>query len=244
MNNTSTLIHDTSMEDTSTPPDAPGRWRTRTKVLLGAGIAVFGIVGGVLALDGALSESRHSTVRYTDAVAALDVDMSVGTLRVVGSSSTTVTVDVTTHGGIREGSHSETLVGDRLRLHSECGFDLISPSCAVDYVVHVPAGTEIVAHGDGTDLHVTGTRGNVDVSLNGGSADMTFASSPNKVRAHVNGGRVTVALPDDGSGYRVDADADGGSTHVDIRTDPTSDRLIEAHANGGNINVRYVAAQS
>lgn len=37
----------------------------------------------------------------------------------------------------------------------------------------------------------------------------------------------------------VEARSEGGSTHVDIRTDPSSDRLIDVKASGGSINVRY-----
>ena len=50
-----------------------------------------------------------------------------------------------------------------------------------------------------------------------------------------------VEVPDGPEGYDVDADADGGSADVDIRTDPASERVIDAHANGGKVVVRYAA---
>ena len=35
------------------------------------------------------------------------------------------------------------------------------------------------------------------------------------------------------------ARAEGGSAHVDVRTDPSADQLIDVKASGGSINVKY-----
>ena len=169
----------------------------------------------------------------------LDVDMSSGSLRVVGTNDPVVTVDVTTHGGLRSADHSETIDGDHLRLRSDCGLGVLSPSCGVDFVVHVPQSASLVARGDGVSIDLAGTSGDADVSINGGDVDMRFASSPHTIKARVDGGKVDVVLPDDRSDYHVKARAEGGSAHVDVRTDPSSDRLIDVQASGGSINVRY-----
>jgi hypothetical protein len=87
-------------------------------------------------------------------------------------------------------------------------------------------------------------RGDVDTSINGGNVNATFAGAPSHIRARANGGRITVQLPNNAIAYHVDADADGGSTQVDVRTDPESSHRIDAHVNGGRIIVRYRGATS
>lgn len=233
------------MNTTLTPPtptvrDEPtSRWRMRTKLLVGAG-AVAALGGAAIAVDLATDHSRHSSRRYTTAVTELDLDVNSGSVRIVASDDPVTTVDVTTHGGLRHASHSETIVGDHLLLRSHCGFDLVTPTCGVDFVVHVPAAVSVVARGDGSTFDLVGTSGNVDVSINGGDVHLRFGAAPHKVKADVNGGRAIVEVPEDTTAYRVHATADGGSAHVDVRTDPSSDRVIDLHASGGNVAVRYL----
>ena len=234
MNSINTLIAP-SLEQTGP------KWRARTKFLVGAG-AVVAIGGAVVAVDLIADASHHTTRQFTGTVSEIDFDVSSGSVRVVGTDDPVVTVDVTTHGGVRRASHSEQLVGDHLVLHSGCGFDLLTPTCGVDFVVHVPAAVSVVARGDGTTFDLVGTSGDVDVSINGGDVGMRFAAAPHKVKADVNGGRAVVEVPDDGTAYRIDADAEGGSSHGDGRSDPSAQRSIDLHASGGNVSVRYVTA--
>jgi hypothetical protein len=197
------------------------------------------MAGGVVTLDLVTNQSHHTSRQFTGTVNVLDVDMSSGSLRVIGTNDPVVTVDVTTHGGLQSADHSETIDGDHLRLRSDCGVAVLSPSCGIDFVVHVPQHASLVARGDGVSIDLTGLSGDADVSINGGDVDMQFASSPHTVKARVNGGRVDVELPHDRTDYHVKARAEGGSTHVDVRTDPASDRLIDVKASGGSIDVRY-----
>jgi hypothetical protein len=228
-----------TIEISPSPHSAPPRWRLRSKVLVGVG-ATATLVGGLLALDLATNDSRHATTQFSGTVNVLDVDLEAGSLRVVGTAGAAITVDVTVHGGLHRASHSEAMVGDHLRLHADCGLDLIAPSCSADYVVHLPSHVAIVGEANGANINVVGTSGDVDLSINGGNVDMQFASAPRTVKAETNGGKIVIALPNDADGYRVDAEAEGGSTHVGIRTDPASERLIDVHANGGNISVGYL----
>ncbi len=220
------------------PDEPPRRWRTRTKVLIRVG-AVAVMAGGVVVLDLVTDQSHHSSRQFAGTVNVVDVDMSSGSLRVIGTNDPVVTVDVTTHGGLRSADHSETVDGDHLRLRSDCGLDVLAPSCGVDFVVHVPRHVSLVAQGDGVSVDLSGISGDADVSINGGDAHLQFVSSPHTVKARVNGGKIDVALPDDRTEYHVKARAEGGSTHVDVRTDPSADQLIDVKASGGSINVKY-----
>jgi hypothetical protein len=51
---------------------------------------------------------------------------------------------------------------------------------------------------------------------------------------------VRVSVPDvAGVAWRVDADSSAGSTTVEVRTDPSSDRTITARSSAGSVSVGY-----
>jgi len=144
---------------------------------------------------------------------------------------------MTVRSGLRSPSHSESVVNGHLVIHSGCGFAF--DTCWINYVIRVPEGVAVTAHGDGDDIDLVGMTGDVDVSLNGGDAHLGFAAAPGHVKARANGGRIVIAVPDDGQAYHVNAKSEGGSTHVDVRTDPASDHVIDAHVSGGSVVVQY-----
>lgn len=79
----------------------------------------------------------------------------------------------------------------------------------------------------------------VDADSSGGDVSLAFAGSPQHVDASSSGGSVNVVLPDRLVAYRVETSASGGSVDSDIRTDPTSPRLIRATSSGGGITIHY-----
>jgi len=205
-------------------------------VLIGVG-ALVAIGGGVFLIDQAVSETQHEATVFQQAVSVIDVDVSAGSVRIIGSDRSDVSVDMTVHSGIRSPSHSESVVDGHLRVHSGCdfGFD----NCSVDYVIKVPAGVDVTASTSGGNVDLESMKGNADVSTDGGNAHLGFAIAPTHVRARASGGKIVVALPDDGQAYLVKAKSDGGSTNVDVRTDPKGDHVIDAHASGGRVVVEY-----
>lgn len=60
-------------------------------------------------------------------------------------------------------------------------------------------------------------------------------NSPRKVVADVSSGRIEIGLPD--GRYNVDVDVDSGEQRVDVPVDTTSDRLIQARASSGDIEI-------
>ena len=235
---TTTLEHPTNRPSPDSPDPSRKRWRLRTKVLIGVGTAL--AVGGAIGvLDCAVSETQHETRLFHQQVTALDADLSSGSLRVVGSDTSDVTVEMTLHSGVRSPSHSETVVNGRLLLRSACDFGFMTDNCSVDYVIHAPAGVAVTAHGDGGNIDLVSMTGDADVSVNGGRVHLDFADAPHHVKARASGGQIVVAVPDNGQAYRVDSGTSGGSSSVDVRTDPASDHVIDAHVNGGSVVVKY-----
>jgi len=235
---TTTLEHPANRPSPDSPDPSPKRWRLRTKVLIGVGTTVV-VVGGIGVLDYAVSETQHETRVFHEQVTALDTDLSSGSLRVVGGDTSDVTVEMTVHSGVQSPSHSETVVNGRLLLRSACDFGFTTDNCSVDYVIHAPAGVAVSAHGDGGNIDLVSMAGDADVSVNGGRVRLNFSEAPHHVKARANGGEIVVAVPDDGQAYRVDSDTSGGSSSVDVRTDPASDHVIDAHVNGGSVVVEY-----
>jgi Putative adhesin len=230
-------------EAASPPPSgSPPRYRLWHKIVVGVGSVV--IVGlGIIAIDNAMNDSHHATRSFNGPVTVLDINVDSGSVRVVGGTDSTITVDVTSHGGLRRPDHAETLIDGRLRIRSTCRFDLVSPTCAADYVVHVPANVKVIVGADGADIDLVGTTGDVDMTLNGGDVNMQFASAPHSVAVDANGGDIVIEVPNDVATYDVDAETNGGATHVGVRTDPESPNHIDIEANGGDIRVRYAEDQ-
>lgn len=226
------------------PPAPPGPARKRVLWKVFAGVGAFvALGGGAIAADYATNGSHHTTRTFAEPISTLAVDIDSGSLRVVGGTASTVTVDVTTHGGLHRPDHFEGVVRGRLLLRSDCDFHLVTPTCETDYVVHVPANTVIVVDSDGADIDLVDVSGDVEMDLNGGDVEMQFASAPHSVDIDANGGDIDIVVPDDAATYNVDSETNGGSTDVDVRTDRESSNHIDISANGGDINVRYAPAQ-
>ena len=87
---------------------------------------------------------------------------------------------------------------------------------------------------------VTGSRllaGTVSAKSSTGDVDLTFAVPPGHVTATSGVGDVEVAVPDDGTAYRVDATAIIGDRSVSVPTAGTA-RTITAHSATGDVRIR------
>ena len=213
-------------------------WQRRTKLLVAAG-GLIAVAGSVVGLDCALRDRDSETRHFDQPIHAVSVDVSSGSIRLVGTSDSTITVELSARGGIRGPNHRERVENGRLVIESSCPLHLLTPSCAIDYTVHVPSHVSVDVDGNGLDAHIEAISGDLDESINGGDVDATFADAPHSVTARANGGHIDIVIPNDQRSYRSESSSNGGSTDVAIRTDPASDRLIDVHTNGGRVTVRY-----
>lgn len=81
----------------------------------------------------------------------------------------------------------------------------------------------------------------VDAQSSAGSVRLAFATAPERVQASSSAGSVDVVVPRDATAYRVEASTSAGSSDVTVRTDPGSDRQIDAHSSAGSVRVRYAS---
>ena len=95
--------------------------------------------------------------------------------------------------------------------------------------------------GGGTLLGRDLTSDEVRASTGAGTVEIDFDRAPHLVEAVAGAGAVIIGLPPGDETYRVDAEAATAGRSVDVRTDPTSDRVIRAHAGAGAVEVRYRA---
>jgi hypothetical protein len=125
--------------------------------------------------------------------------------------------------------------------------------------IHVDGvGGDLDLASSGGGIHVTGSHGRlllrssgggisatdtrsltVDARSSGGGVRLAFSRPPEQVAASSSGGGVTIQLPNTLDTYRVDIGSSGGSSRNEVRTDPTSTRLIYARSSGGGVRVQY-----
>jgi hypothetical protein len=125
--------------------------------------------------------------------------------------------------------------------------------------IHVDGvGGDLDLASSGGGVHVTGSRGQLrlrssgggisatdtqspaaDASSSGGGVRLAFSLPPQRITARSSGGGVTIQLPNTSDTYRVDIASSGGSSSNEVRTDPTSTRLIHARSSGGGVRVQY-----
>jgi hypothetical protein len=199
-------------------------------------------MGTLVVVDLLMNASSHETLSMPAGITRLEIDVDGGNVEIVGTDDDTTTIDVTTHGGLATPRRSENRRDGTLVVDTSCRLTL-SATCGVDYVIHVPRTIEVIARGSGTDYDMSALAGDVDVDLSGGDADISFQSVPVLVRGRLSGGDLTISVPE-GTPMRVDADSSGGTERVDVATDPTSTRSIDARSSGGDIVVRYVSEGS
>ncbi|MEZ5178320.1 MAG: DUF4097 family beta strand repeat-containing protein [Acidimicrobiales bacterium] len=77
-------------------------------------------------------------------------------------------------------------------------------------------------------------------STSNGSISLDLAAAPGSVVARSDNGSITVLVPDEeGVAYATATSSDNGGVDELIRTDPTSERRIEARSSNGGISLRF-----
>jgi Putative adhesin len=184
--------------------------------------------GTINLVDLSAHERHHEQQEFTAPIRTLDIDNDKGHVEIIGTDASTVTVDASVSEGLRSGSHSEQLDGDRLVIRATCPI-MFSTWCGVDYTVRVPAATAVVSHSSGGGIEVTGMTGDVTLTSSGGGV-------------HVVGGGTTLTLDSSGGGVHgerltakvVTATSSGGGVHLSFAEPP---QTVKADSSGGGVTV-------
>ncbi len=111
--------------------------------------------------------------------------------------------------------------------------------------------------GDNGSLELTDLSGPLNVSTDNGRVEgrqlrssqvradsdngrvlLEFVAAPTTVEATSDNGSVEVVVPDDGEAYRVSMNSDNGDEHLEVRTDPDSDRSLVLMSDNGSVTAR------
>ena len=224
-------------------------------VLLALGMVVL----GALNIIGSLGQDSKRVRHTYSGVRVVDVHVSAESVEVREGRGETTRLDRSITWSLRTPTVVQRQVGDRLEVTSHCPFS-IGRGCSGHVLLVVPPGTEVHARSSAGSVRATGLTGVVELSSSAGSVSGTglrstevaasssagstkvaFVAPPRRVDATSSAGSVEVVVPRGSAAYLVDAGSSAGSSNVDVRTDPASDRTIRAHSSAGSVTVRYPA---
>lgn len=228
--------------------------------ILASLVSIAAILWGGLSVVNLLAHQEHHFTRtFSGSITSLAVSTDRGSVRVIGSDRDDVTVSSYLSDGLGGTEHTEHVRGRRLVLDASCAFP-VAYWCTASYTVRVPRNVRVVLWSGSGDVSVSGVRGAVDLTsqhgdLNGvglrarvvhadtdhGSVDLRFVDQPEQVLASTSHGDVTVTVPRGDAAYRVELSTAHGATSNELRTDPTSQRLVQLSTQHGDVTARSTA---
>ncbi|WP_406095441.1 DUF4097 family beta strand repeat-containing protein [Streptomyces sp. NBC_01013] len=203
------------------------------------------------------SKNKSTSYDVTGKVSALDVRTPGGDIKIVAGDGSTVRVtEKVSYSGDKPKTEHTTRGGTLVLAPGDgCAKDGGASTCKVDYTLEVPKSLAAVLESKGGDVTVSGLAGALEVKSgggkvtadritakrftvdgNGGAIEASFAAAPDTVDIDTRAGNVSVQVPS-AEAYAVKATSNGGSSKVDIKTDPASTRKITLHTDGGNVKL-------
>jgi len=240
------------MTAVSTRPLSRGRWI----VLVVGGVFAVALIAAatwsVVNLLGQTIDERRFTLTPTNGRIRIDTE---GDIRIAVGTDTDVQVVERLRYGTKRPQVEETAGPDGLTLRGSCPW--YNSNCSVDVAVTVPANLIVDAHSSAGDISVSGVTGQLTLNSSAGNVratgirsdqvraessagdvELSFDEAPSDVYARSSAGDVTVRLPPEAGGYRVDASTSAGERDVDVPVDPASPRRISARSSAGDVDVR------
>jgi hypothetical protein len=215
-------------EPTATQP--ADRAPHRSAWLVGGSVfCVLALAYGVFSVVDLLAFGRDRFERtFTEPIGTLEIDSDAGSVRIEGTSGSDTVVVASLRRGLRAPRHTETLVGDRLILDSDCP-PVLTNYCNVSYTVRVPAHVDVVVSSSGGGVQLSDLSGAADVTSSGGGVRATRTSGPLRLRS--SGGGITGI---DLRSPSVDASSSGGGVRLSFASPPTA---VAVQSSGGGVTV-------
>jgi DUF4097 and DUF4098 domain-containing protein YvlB len=194
--------------------------------LLTAGLVAVGGLQMAPALSGNTTTRQDLSFAHVNSIR---VDNNVGSVQIVGDSTSGVQVHRTTRTTVSKPRVSSTLSPDgTLQLTGNCATVVFWSSCRVDYVVHVPRTTPVNAVADSGVLEVNAITAPVTLHADSGRVQVSDVDGP--VRIDADSGHIEV---DRITGPSLMVQADSGR----IEGDGIAVADISATADSGSISL-------
>ncbi len=191
-------------------------------------LGAFGVVGGF-----AQTSERHvASYPWNGGTITLHTD---GSVTVEVGSGSQIAVTYTEHYQLKKPSVTSATLGGGLQLTATCPGAVVvfGTSCAVNYVLTVPANAALDLHSGDGDIHVSGS--NAALSLNTGDGGIEFDNVSGNVVAHSGDGGISGTQV---GSKNVQASTGDGGIHIDWTVAPTT-----VVATSGDGSIRLVLPQ-
>lgn len=241
------------------PEPEPPRplWPVRI-VLLVVGVPLLLVVG--LLVYNLLDRREITSTTIAGPVDRVVVQLARGDVQLVPVTDRTTDVVVETTLRWRfirpESSAERSASGEVASLTGSCPrIVIILGTCAVDYVVQVPSGTQVYVRTDagtvvaegldgwvrivtsGGDVSATDMRSpEVLVESEGGAVDLEFTTSPSRVDVASEGGAVGIRVPD-GATYDLRTTGSTGVVDAEVPTDREAERTMRIRSGDGTVTI-------
>lgn len=227
-------------------PRAGGRrsWLGLVGVLVAAGVAV-----------GIRPSTRVEVHRFDAAgLRSVDVATGAGRVQVTAGAVDQVEVRAVVRTNRRAAAVTAEVAGDTVVVRQTCtrGWG----RCSVGFEITVPGQFATVARTANGEIRVDGLGGDADLrtsngaisgaglggshvraATSNGAVRLVFAAAPLAVEATTANGGITLALPRDGTSYRIDAGSRNGNVDSQVEADPASPRSVVARAGNGGVRI-------
>ncbi|WP_435201761.1 hypothetical protein [Janibacter sp. GS2] len=223
--------------------------------VIAAIVTVVLVVAAGIALVGPMLKQSETSEQALPAVTALELSGHVGEVRIRAAEPGEAPKAVTTSTwGLWRPS---TSVGTRdgvAQLKSSCSARAVGAICSTDWLVVVPAGTDVSVESGVGSIDVEEVSGDIDVEAGVGEVSITGAASdrvsvemgvgevvyeavepPRAVDLTLGVGDVRVGVPSS-VGYRVDTTGASEARNT-IGHDPASERSIRVEAGVGSVSI-------
>lgn len=212
------------------------------------------IVTGFVLLGPMLRQSESTDQAMPSQVSRLDVSNGTGDVRIrAAKPGERPSATSTAEWGLRKPRTTVESAGGTTTIRGDCPSAVTV--CSTEWLIVVPADTELEIQQGVGDVTLEGMSGDVDVSSGVGSVNLEEGTSenidveigvgdvriesvepPRRVVGRVGVGDLTVALPDTAT-YRVDTDSGMSEVRNSLGSDTSSSRTVHVEAGVGGVTV-------
>lgn len=225
------------------------------RIIAGIVAVLLVAVTGLTLAGPMLRQSETTDTALPQGMSSLNLKNGVGDVRVrVAEPGESPRLTSTIEWGLRQPTTSVDSTSTSATVRGECPTGPVSV-CTTDWLVVVPADTEIEVDQGVGEVTVEGTSGDVDVRAGVGDITLTESSSenigvesgvggatiesvepPRSLEANVGVGDLTIAVPDTVR-YRIDTQGGAAEVRNSLGSSPGAERRIDAEVGVGGLTV-------